>query len=182
MKVSGIFPDHKVVTVTSADFRRARGCFATGVTVITVEHEGEVHGMTANAFTSVSLDPPLVLICVHRQNRTHEYLHAEQHFAVNILTENQRPVSEYYALPAVARSHESCVPGHSFRTKRGIPVLDGSLACLECRLRETYPGGDHTVFVAQVEGIIAGEGEPLLYFRGDYRAIGEAKSVKEGRG
>lgn len=180
MSASEVFPDHEAVTVTSVDFRRARGCFATGVTVITVEHEGQVHGMTANAFTVVSLDPPLVLVCVHRQNRTHEYLFTKQHFAINILTKRQRPVSEYYALPALARARESGVPGHFSRTKRGTPILDGALACLECRLSETYLGGDHTVFIAQVEGMMAGEGEPLLYFRGQYRAIGEMEVLNGG--
>lgn len=169
MKVPAILRDHEMVTVTPVDFRRARGCFATGVTVITVENNGEVHGMTANAFTIVSLDPPLVLVCVNRQNRTHEYLQARQRFGANILTENQRPISEFYALPAAARC--SSTSAHFFRTKRGTPVLNGSLACLECRLQEMYPGGDHTVFVAQVEEIVAGEGQPLLYFRGNYRGI-----------
>jgi flavin reductase (DIM6/NTAB) family NADH-FMN oxidoreductase RutF len=182
MAAPAVLSDHEMVTVTSVDFRRARGCFATGVTVITVEHEGDVHGMTANAFTTVSVDPPLVLVCVNRQNCTHEYLQARQRFGVNILTESQRWISEFYALPTVARCQGSGTSACFSRTKRGTPILDGSLACLECRLQEAYPAGDHTLFVAQVEEIIAGEGQPLLYFRGNYRAIERiGETAKGGR-
>ena len=85
--------------VSQAEFRKAMGSFATGVTVITVDYEGEVHGMTANAFASVSLDPMLVLVCVDHKARTHTHLHARKRFGVNVLAENQRSVSEYYADP-----------------------------------------------------------------------------------
>ena len=86
--------------MTQAEFRRAMGCFATGVTIITLDDEGEIHGMTANAFASVSLDPLLVLVCVDQRARTHAHLHAKKRFGVNVLAENQRAISEYYALPA----------------------------------------------------------------------------------
>jgi flavin reductase (DIM6/NTAB) family NADH-FMN oxidoreductase RutF len=102
-----------MVTVTSVDFRRARGCFATGVTVITVEHEGDVHGMTANAFTTVLVETPLVLVCI--DDRTHAYLQA---------TENQRAISEFYALPAVVRCQGSGTSAHFSRTKRQTPLSD----------------------------------------------------------
>ena len=85
--------------VSQSEFRKAMASFATGVTVITVDHEGEVHGMTANAFASVSLDPTLVLVCVDHKARTHTHLHARKRFGVNVLAENQRAVSEYYADP-----------------------------------------------------------------------------------
>ena len=83
------------MTVTQADFRKALGSFATGVTVITVDYEGEVHGMTANAFSSVSLDPPLVLVCVDHRARTHAHLHARKRFGVNVLAENQQVRKAY---------------------------------------------------------------------------------------
>ncbi|MGA8430485.1 MAG: flavin reductase family protein [Candidatus Sulfotelmatobacter sp.] len=169
-----------MVPVTSVGFRRARGCFATGVTVITVELEGDVHGMTANAFTTVSVEPPLVLVCINRENRTHEYLQMRRHFGANILTENQRAISEFYARPAVVRCRESGAGAHFSRTTRGTPLLDGSLACLECRLQEIYPAGDHTVFVAQVEAIVTGQGRPLLYFRGNYGAIARTAETANG--
>ena len=85
------------MTLTADDFRQAMGCFATGVTVITVDHEGEVHGMTANAFCSVSLDPMLVLVCVDHRARTHAHLHARKRFGINVLRNDQQAISEYYA-------------------------------------------------------------------------------------
>ena len=180
MAAPEVLSDHEMVTVTSVDFRRARGCFATGVTVITVEHEGDVHGMTANAFTTVSVEPPLVLVCINRKNCTHGYLQMRRLFGANILTENQRAISEFYALPAVVRCRKSGAGAHFSRTKRGTPLLDGSLACLECRLQEIYPAGDHTVFVAQIESIVTGQGQPLLYFRGNYRAIERTGETANG--
>src|ERR1700674_1843378 len=92
-----------LMSLNQAEFRKAMGCFATGVTIITVDYEGDVHGMTANAFASVSLDPQLVLVCVDQRARTHAHLHAKKRFGVNVLAENQRAVSEYYALPAEAQ-------------------------------------------------------------------------------
>src|SRR5512140_1115998 len=90
--------------LTSTDFRKAMGCFATGVTIITVDLESEVHGMTANAFASVSLDPMLVLVCVDHSTRTHSHLHAKKRFGINVLCADQRAISEYYARPE--RDHE----------------------------------------------------------------------------
>ncbi|HMD76846.1 MAG TPA: flavin reductase family protein, partial [Terracidiphilus sp.] len=92
------------MTLNPSDFRKAMGCFATGVTIITVDLDGQVHGMTANAFASVSLDPMLVLVCVDHTTRTHAHLHAKKRFGINVLGEDQRAISEYYARPD--RSHE----------------------------------------------------------------------------
>jgi len=160
--------------LSPAAFRKAMGCFATGVTVITVDYEGEVHGMTANAFTSVSLDPLLVLVCVEHQTRTHAHLHAKKRFGVNVLSEEQRAISEYYARPA--RDHEQAEQeaGARFkRTRHGTPILRGALAYLECRLHHAEEAGDHTIFIAEVEDVMVREGDPLLYFRGEYRRIGD---------
>src|SRR6204780_216851 len=88
------------MSLSPTEFRKAMGCFATGVTIITVDLEGEVQGMTANAFSSVSLDPPLLLVCVDHSARTHAHLHAKKRFGVNVLAENQRGISEYYSDPA----------------------------------------------------------------------------------
>jgi flavin reductase (DIM6/NTAB) family NADH-FMN oxidoreductase RutF len=160
--------------VTQAEFRRAMGSFATGVTVITVDCEGEVHGMTANAFTSVSLDPLLVLVCVDHRAQTHTHLHARKRFGVNVLAENQRAVSEYYALPSPTLGHAEGEAGARFdRTQHGTPVLHGALAYLECRLHTAQDAGDHTIFIAEVEDVVVREGNPLLYFRGEYRKIGD---------
>jgi flavin reductase (DIM6/NTAB) family NADH-FMN oxidoreductase RutF len=159
--------------VTQVEFRRAMGSFATGVTVITVDYEGEVHGMTANAFTSVSLDPLLVLVCVDHRARTHTHLHARKRFGVNVLAHDQRAVSEYYARPSPTHQHAEHEAGARFeRTEKGTPILHGALAYLECRLHTSQDAGDHTIFIAEVEDVVVREGEPLLYFRGAYRKIG----------
>lgn len=164
------------MSVTQADFRKAMGCFATGVTVITVDYEGEIHGMTANAFTSVSLDPMLVLVCVDHRAKTHAHLHARKRFGVNVLAEDQREISDYYARPL--RTHEKAEQeaGARFdRTNHGTPVLHGALAYLECRLHTVQDAGDHTIFIAEVEDVVVRDGDPLLYFRAKYRSIGPAK-------
>jgi flavin reductase (DIM6/NTAB) family NADH-FMN oxidoreductase RutF len=165
------------MSASQTEFRKAMGSFATGVTVITVDYEGEVHGMTANAFSSVSLDPLLILVCVDHKARTHAHLHAKKRFGVNVLAEHQREISEYYARPTATHRQAEQEAGARFdRTAHGTPVLHGALAYLECRLHTAQDAGDHTIFIAEVEDIVVREGEPLLYFRGQYRGIGVAKS------
>jgi flavin reductase (DIM6/NTAB) family NADH-FMN oxidoreductase RutF len=166
------------MSLNSSEFRRAMGRFATGVTIITVDLEseghGEVHGMTANAFASVSLDPPLVLVCVDHTTRTHAHLHAKKRFGINVLCENQRAISEYYARPERDLERGEAKAGARFdRTKHGTPMLHGALAYLECRLHSAQLAGDHTIFIAEVEDVVVREGEPLLFFRGKYRKVGE---------
>lgn len=168
MQISG-----KSGMLTAAEFRKAMGCFATGVTIITVDLEGEVHGMTANAFASVSLDPMLVLVCVDHSTRTHAHLQAKKRFGVNVLCEDQRAISEYYARPERTHEKAESEAGARFdRTRHGTPVLHGSLAYLECRLHSAETAGDHTIFIAEVEEVLVQEGQPLLFFRGRYRKVG----------
>src|SRR5579864_9506903 len=108
------------MSVSQAEFRKALACFATGITVITLDSENEVHGMTANAFSSVSLDPPLVLVCVDQRARTHAHLHAKKRFGVNVLAQGQRAISEYYARPAQDHRHAEREAGAHFdRTAHG---------------------------------------------------------------
>lgn len=150
------------------------GGFATGVTIITVDLEGEVHGMTANAFASVSLDPLLVLVCVDHTTRTHAHLHAKKRFGINVLCEDQRAISEYYARPERTHENAEAEAGARFdRTQQGTPILHGSLAYLECKLHSAQDAGDHTVFIAEVEDVVVGDGQPLLFFRGRYWGVGE---------
>jgi flavin reductase (DIM6/NTAB) family NADH-FMN oxidoreductase RutF len=156
------------MSLNAGDFRKAMGCFATGVTVITVDQEGEVHGMTANAFTAVSLDPVLVLVCVDHRARTHAHLHARKRFGVNVLRRDQQTVSEYYARSAELPQHPETAGARFDRTAQGTPVLQGALAYLECRLHSTLSAGDHTIFIAEVEEVVVRDGEPLLYFRSQY--------------
>jgi flavin reductase (DIM6/NTAB) family NADH-FMN oxidoreductase RutF len=165
------------MAVTQAEFRQALGSFATGVTVITVDYEGEVHGMTANAFSSVSLDPPLVLVCVDHRARTHAHLHAKKRFGVNVLAEDQRMISEYYARVAQDHGQAEREAGARFdRTAHGTPVLNGALAYLECRLHTAQGAGDHTIFIAEVEEVVVRGGDPLLYHRGEDRAFGASRA------
>jgi flavin reductase (DIM6/NTAB) family NADH-FMN oxidoreductase RutF len=162
------------MSLNSADFRKAMGCFATGVTIITLDLDDEIHGMTANAFASVSLDPMLVLVCVDHSTRTHAHLHAKKRFGVNVLCETQRAISEYYARPERTHQNAEAEAGARFdRTAHGTPMLHGSLAYLECRLHSAQEAGDHTIFIAEVEDVVVREGEPLLFFRGKYRQVGE---------
>ena len=159
------------MSLNAPEFRRAMGCFATGVTIITVDLDGEVHGMTANAFASVSLDPPLVLVCVDQSARTHAHLHARKRFGINVLAEDQREISEYYALPLEEQVDE---PAARFdRTTHGTPVLHGALTYLECRLQTAENAGDHTIFIAEVEDVVVRDGNPLLFFRSKYQQIGK---------
>jgi flavin reductase len=169
------------MSVTQAEFRKAMGCFATGVTVITVDQDGEVHGMTANAFASVSLDPQLVLVCVDHRARTHAHLHAKKRFGINVLAEDQQGISEYYARSSETHQHAEEAGARFDRTQHGTPVLHGALAYLECRLHSAQDAGDHTIFIAEVEDAVVREGEPLLYFRGKYRSVREAQTLERSR-
>ena len=161
---------------TEDQFRRAMAAFATGVTVITLDDNGRVHGMTANAFTSVSLEPHLVLVCVDHKAQTHAHLTARKRFGINVLSEEQAAISEHYADPErnLAAAERS---GARFdRTAHGTTVLHGALAYFECRLQDARDAGDHTIFIAEVEDVVVREGNPLLFFRSDYHAIGSKLS------
>jgi flavin reductase len=162
------------MSLSPAEYRKAMGSFATGVTIITLDLEGEVHGMTANAFASVSLDPPLLLVCVDHTARTHAHMHAKKRFGINILAAHQREISEYYARPVHTheRAEQEAVARFD-RTAQGTPILHGALAYLECRLQSAEEAGDHTIFIAEVEDVVVRQGEPLLFFRSKYRKVGE---------
>src|ERR1700685_2515587 len=128
------------MALNPSEFRKAMGSFATGVTIITVDLDGQVHGMTANAFASVSLAPPLVLVCVDHAARTHAHLHARKRFGINILADGQRAVSQFYAQTVEQQAGKE--PPASFdRTAHGTPVLHGALTYLECRLQWAHDAG-----------------------------------------
>jgi len=153
-------------------FRRVMGSFPTGITVITTEREpGQVHGMTANSLTSVSLDPLLILICVDQKARLLGYLKAQRRFGVNILKDTQQSLSEFFAQPVQDPAEEARL-GVRFRwTPSGIPLLEDALAHLGCNVVAQYMSGDHTIFVAEVESLELNEGEPLVHHRGKYRRL-----------
>jgi flavin reductase (DIM6/NTAB) family NADH-FMN oxidoreductase RutF len=153
-------------------FRQVLGRFATGVAVVTTRQPDDtLHGLTVNSFTSVSLAPPLVLICVERRARSHEFIAQSGAFAVNFLSERQEIISERFSAraPLVSGSFEG-IPYRLAVT--GSPILEDCLAWLDCRLWATYDGGDHSIFVGQVEALGLGEdGLPLLYYRGRYMFV-----------
>lgn len=144
-------------------FKTAMGKFATGVTVITTEVDGNIHGMTANAFMSVSLDPKLVLVSVANQAKSLNFIKTSGKFAVNILTEEQEQYSQYFANQL---KEEINVPMERFE---GHPVIDDSLVNIVCNVYQTHEAGDHTLFIGEVQNIQVQDEAPLLYFEGKYR-------------
>jgi len=148
--------------IDTKSFRNALGRFATGVTVITAVVQDGVHGMTANAFTSVSLDPPLVLVSVAKQAKTHEYLSQARRFGVSILSAEQEPFAWHFA----GRPRDGLKA--SFVWKREVPLLQDALAHLVCSVETTYPGGDHTLFLGRVEELWYRDGSPLAVYRGRF--------------
>jgi flavin reductase (DIM6/NTAB) family NADH-FMN oxidoreductase RutF len=159
-------------TLSPQLFRKVVGHFVTGITVITVERSpGQVHGMTANSFTSVSLDPLLILISVDHNARLLSFLEVQGRFGVNILRDTQQTFSEHFAKPLQDYDANESLGIHFRWTETGIPLLQDVLAHLACNVVAKHPAGDHTLFVAEVESMDVGEGEPLLYYTGKYRRI-----------
>jgi flavin reductase (DIM6/NTAB) family NADH-FMN oxidoreductase RutF len=159
------------MTFDAARYRQIVGHFATGVTVITTAADGWLHGMTANAVTSVSLDPLLLLVCVDQAAHAHEQLSRAARFGVNILAEDQEEVSRVFAV--TAEPEQGQLRGAEFHlSRRGTPVLEGVLAYLECEVADRCAGGDHTIFIGRVlDGEVLQEAAPLLFFRGGYRRL-----------
>ncbi len=151
--------------VSEIEFRSALSRFASGVSVVTTkDSKGRYYGITVSAFCSVSLSPPLVLICIEKETASHYAFGESGAFIVNVLKHSQMTLSERFAAPAPDKfenvAHTSGIAG--------IPCLDGALANIECRIIAVHDGGDHSVIVASVESSTVDEGEPLLYFRGRY--------------
>ena len=151
-------------------FRTAMGKFATGITVIATEVEGEVHGMTANAFMSVSLDPKLVVISVREQGRILSKIQESKIFSVNILAEDQQEVSMIFA----GQLKDKQV---GFDHLDGKPVIPGAIAQIACEVSAEYVEGDHTLFIGKVTDIHLEDKEPLLFYSGKYRSLKEEKTV-----
>ena len=157
------------MAVSTDEFRKTLGQFATGVTVVTVAGEdGQVHGMTANAFTSVSLVPPLVLICVDHNSRTHPLLSQQESFGVNVLREDQEAVSSYYADPSRTDEIAGGLGVEFCASEDGVPLLRPCLAQIACRKVAAHEAGDHTIFIGEAEQMEISEGKPLLFFGGRY--------------
>ena len=154
--------------VDAAQFRQLLGRFASGVSIVTARGpNGRPLGMTASSLASVSLEPPLLLIAVDRQNDMHDALRTAPHFAVNILAADQEALSRRFAATDPNR-----FDGVGYRDSRhGVPLLNDVLAHIECALHAAVPGGDHTVFFGLVTGGAVTERRPLIYYRSGYASL-----------
>jgi flavin reductase (DIM6/NTAB) family NADH-FMN oxidoreductase RutF len=146
-------------------FRSALGRFASGVTIVTTRDAERTHGMTANAFVSVSLDPPLILVSVDNRAAMNTLLPMTRYFGVSVLAEDQQALSNHFAGRTVNGLE---IP---FVEKHDIPVIDGAVAHLVSRLVDVHPAGDHTLFVGHVEFFEYRDGRPLLFYAGGYQRL-----------
>ena len=155
--------------IDDAGFKAAMSHFASGVTVVTTEHDGKPYGLTVASFASLSLHPPLVLVCIEKSVKSHDAIAAAQKFGVSILARNQEAVSGQFASKKVEDKFAG-VAMH--RGELGVPLIDGAICTLECRVHQQLPGGDHSVFIGEVVDAQTSEGAPLVYYRSGYRDLG----------
>jgi len=151
------------------ELRRVLGHFATGVTIVTSRIGSRTHGITVNSFTSVSLNPPIVLICIDNRAESYHFLPEAGTFAVSVLSERQSQISDYFARRLAPNPDDELaeIPYHDGVT--GCPLIDGAIAYVECRMAGTHDVGDHAIFLAEVVvATLADESPPLLFFRGGY--------------
>jgi 3-hydroxy-9,10-secoandrosta-1,3,5(10)-triene-9,17-dione monooxygenase reductase component len=153
--------------VDALTFRRVMGNFPTGVSIVTTEEGGTRHGMTANAITSVSLDPVMLLVCLMREARTAGAVQRRGRFAVNLLRDDQEELSRHFAEPG--GDHFAGL--ETVEGPEGLPLLPGALAYLVCRVESVVPAGDHDVVFGEVEDCRVNGGNPLLFFLGGYRRL-----------
>lgn len=160
------------MSIEPSQFRAVMSRWGSGVTVVTVKSGDTVHGMTASAFSSVSLEPPLCLVCVGKKQVTHGLMKSAGRFVINILAEEQATLSDYFAKPRPEGKAQFESMPHT-ETKHGEPILSGSLAHIECKLHSVTEAGDHDVFIGQIEHIEVNERMelPLIYFKGKYRKL-----------
>jgi 3-hydroxy-9,10-secoandrosta-1,3,5(10)-triene-9,17-dione monooxygenase reductase component len=158
--------------IDSRAFRRAVGHFVTGVTVVAFDDiDGTTRAMTANSFTSLSLEPPLVLFCVGKHTRTGRAIHDATRFSINILADDQQDLSQYFA----GAWREPAPPAFAFANWDGRPRLQGCAAALACDLHAIHEGGDHWIVIGRVVAVDHEElkAKPLVFFRGTYAALSE---------
>lgn len=162
--------ERRMAAVSNEEFRLACGRFATGVAVAAVRDEAGVpHGLTISSFTSVSLDPPLVLICVgHAVTNIEEFRHSRI-FGLSFLREDQRALSEHFA----RKGHDKFngVSWHAGRS--GVPLITDALGSIECVVYQRFTSGDHDIFVGEVVHVEVTEGSPLIYYASNYRKLAE---------
>jgi flavin reductase (DIM6/NTAB) family NADH-FMN oxidoreductase RutF len=149
-------------TIDEQLFRRTLGRFATGVSVITVAHQEHVHGMTANAFMSVSLQPPLVLISIGQNAQMYKLLALDSRYGVSMLSDDQEGLSRHFGgRPMEGREI-------AFQMEEGVPLVKGAIAHVIARVVDVHQAGDHTLFLGEVEYLHVGHGSPLLFYAGSY--------------
>lgn len=153
------------------EFRRTCGRFATGVTVITADTGDRVHGMTANAFVSVSLEPPLILVSVDNRARMRQVIERAGRYGVSILAEDQASLSDHFAGRPVEAAEIR------FTQAFGVPLLEGALAHLVARVVEAHPAGDHTLFIGEVEHLAYRDGRPLIFYSGQYSGLADSRGA-----
>ena len=155
------------VSLDQDAFRAVLGRFASGVTIVTVRSVGgRDYGMTVSAFSSVSLDPPLVMVCVGDDASLRPMMAEAEHFGVSILAAGQEALSRRFA------AHGERFEGIGFaRGENGVALIEGSLAYMECRIVARHPAGDHTIVIGEVEAASVGDDRPLLYYRGGYAQL-----------
>lgn len=155
------------MSVDPDGFRSVLGRFASGVTVVTVrDPQGRDQGMTVSAFSSVSLSPPLVMVCIGHEASLHPLIGHVTHFGVNILSATQEALSRRFA------AHLDRFDGVGFeRAESGVALIEGALAFLECRIVARHPTGDHTIVIGEVEAVGNRDDRPLLYYRGGYAQL-----------
>jgi flavin reductase (DIM6/NTAB) family NADH-FMN oxidoreductase RutF len=146
-------------------FRNALGRFASGVTVVTTCYQGQKHGMTANAFVSVSLAPPLVLVSLDNRASMHRILPEAGRYGVSVLTEDQETLSNHFAGHTVEGLHIR------FTERQGMPLLEDAVAYFVVRVVDAHPAGDHTLYIGLVEHFEARDGRPLLFYAGKYQQV-----------
>lgn len=158
------------MTIDRTELRRVMGHFATGVAVVTTRDvDGKPYGLTANALCSVSLDPPMLLVCVDKRAESHPAFARAGVFAINILGHGHEELSRRFAVSGGDKFGE--VSHRDGRT--GVPVLDDVLGVIECRVVAAHDAGDHTIYLGEIEHLEATDGDPLLFFRGKYRRLSE---------
>jgi flavin reductase (DIM6/NTAB) family NADH-FMN oxidoreductase RutF len=152
--------------------RDALRFWTTGVSIVSARHESGVHGMTVNSFTSVSLEPPLVMVSLEKITRTHGYVQAAGAFAVTILSAEQRALSDRFA--GRETEHDDRFEGIEFFTlETGSPILNGGLAFFDCRVKSAHSAGTHTLFIGEVLAAGSANQAPLVYFNRDYRRLAD---------
>ncbi len=155
--------------ISNDDFKAVMGKFAAGVTVVTTaDTDGKLYGLTATAFTSLSKDPPLCLVCVDKKTGSHDPIQRSGKFAVNVLNDQQEAISNTFA----SRSDDKFAEvKHAAGSETGCPVFAEALAWMECEVSEVLPGGDHDIFVGLIKKVQVNEGQPLVYWDGAYGDI-----------